>query len=190
MKNNLTQKHSHRVSTIANLALVLGVINPTIRSAESAIVVDLTAEAIGGDIFTYSVDITNSGFEDFAVVSITDAPFNDPLITSTISAPIEFLGVYTEPLGFIDFLEFTGNFAAGTTVGGFTFDSHGAPDVFFQSFEALSVSGAFESGAINQTINGGPGAAAPDSSDTLALTALGMLFLVGATRRNRQLPTS
>lgn len=178
MKNYLTPKRFRAPLRLTQFALALTAILPSIQTAQSAIVVDLTAEAVGGGIFTYSVEITNNGFEDFAVVTIPDAPINDPLITSTMATPTEFLGVYTEPLGFIDFLEFTGNFATGSTVGGFNFDSHGAPDTFFKSFEALSVSGAFESGLINQTVVGGPSGAVPDSQHTLALAALGMLAVV------------
>ena len=89
-----------------------------------------------------------------------------------------FLGNYDGGSGFIDFLADTGIFAAGTTVGGFSFESLSGPTANFTTFGALSEFGDEFSGLINVRIN-----AVPDTGGTWLMAGLAFLALV-FTRRS------
>jgi hypothetical protein len=121
--------------------LILLILGFTVRGVAADLDLSLLYTDLGGGIFQYELTVNNQGTEDVSIVSITDAPVGDLLITSSLTAPTGFVGSYDSGLGFIDFLEDTDLFAAGTTHGGFTFQSGFAPGAYFTSFEALTSGG-------------------------------------------------
>jgi len=109
--------------------------------AHAALNVSAVVSPAGGGLFHYVFTIQNTGPDDVAIVSV-DAPVNDLYIDPSLSAPAGFIASYDPGLGFVDFLEDTDLFAAGTIVDGFAFDSSSGPaDGSFQTFEALTVNG-------------------------------------------------
>jgi hypothetical protein len=106
-----------------------------------------TVTSLGGSFF-YELQIANAGPDDFAIVSIIDAPTADPLIAGSLTTPAGFLGSYDGGVGFIDFLEDTDLFAAGTTTSGFSFESLAGPVGAFAAFEGLTTQGGFTTGGI------------------------------------------
>lgn len=134
--------------------------------------VDILVTPLGGS-FRYEVTIGNAGTDDLALVSLIDAPLGDPLIDPTLIAPAGFLASYDSGLGFVDFLEDSNSFAAGTSVGGFRFESLAGP-TYFTMFEALTILGTPEAGSTTITV-------IPEPS-TLILAACGLLALIGSRR--------
>ena len=122
------------------------------QAANAALAVNLTSTALGGGIFDYHYSIANSGPEDLAIVSITDAALGDPMIGATLQAPSGFLASYDSSLGFVDFIGDTSVFGAGTKLGGFSFQSSMSPQGQFINFEALSITGTLISGNVDLTI--------------------------------------
>src|SRR4029434_4598588 len=116
--------------------------------------------------------IGNSGPADVPIVSITDAPVNDPLIGPSLEAPPGFLASYDPGIGlsfgFVDFLEDTELFAVGTTRTGFRFQSAASPPSYFTLFEALTINGRLLSGNIT----------VPELGSPLLLAGLGLVALV------------
>jgi hypothetical protein len=159
------------------LLLALALTTPT----ASAVIVDMLVTPLGGS-YRYEVSVNNDEVVDLAIVSIIDAPLGDPLIDPTLTTPAGFLGSYDDGLGFVDFLADTDGFLAGTTVGGFRFESLSAPGTFFTTFTALSVAGDEFTGPINVRTN----AAVPDTGGTWSLAGLAFLALAFAYRH---LPT-
>jgi hypothetical protein len=138
---------------------------------------DMVVTPLAGS-FRYDVSITNDEVVDLALVTITDAPLADPLIDPTLTTPPGFLGSYDGGLGFVDFIEgATDNFGAGTTVGGFSFESLSDTGVFFTMFSALSVDGDPFSGSINVRTN-----AVPETGGAWSLASLAFLALAFAQR--------
>ena len=131
--------------------------------------VDMTTTPLGGGIFQYDFSVGNSGPDDVVLVTITDAPLGDPLIGLTLITPVDFLGLYDPGLGFVDFLEFTGLFGAGTTTSGFQFQSQATPPTYLTSFQALTVNGDSLSGRINRGV--------PDTGSTMLMAGLGFMAL-------------
>src|SRR5262245_34357450 len=97
---------------------------------EAQVSVDTRVTPRGGS-FRYDISVSNNASEDLAVVSILDAPLNDPLIGGSLFTPAGFLGSYDSGLGFVDLLSDTDVFSVGRTVGGFSFQSQSAPNSFF-----------------------------------------------------------
>lgn len=145
--------------------------------AEAGLFVDLSASAIGGGAYEYAASVSNTGPQDVAIVSLVDAPLNDPLISASLSAPAGFSTSYDPGLGFLDFLADL-SFAAGSTVGGFSFQSLAAPGASFSLFEALTVDGDKLTGRVRY-----PGISVPDSGNSLAALSVGMVVLGAARRR-------
>lgn len=107
----------------------------------AALNVSATVSPAGGGLFHYVFSIQNTGPDDVAIVSI-GAPVNDAYIDPSLTAPSGFISSYDPLLGFMDFLEDTDLFAAGTLADGFAFDSASGPaGGFFKTFEALTVNG-------------------------------------------------
>jgi hypothetical protein len=148
-----------------------------IAQSAGAVSMSMTVTDLGGS-FRYDVSIHNNETEDLAIVSINDAPLADPLIDPTLVTPAGFLGSYDDGLGFVDFIEGVNNFAAGTTVGGFRFESLTGPGTYFTTFEALSVFGNLFNGSINVTVN-----QIPETGSTLRLAGLGFMALALARKR-------
>lgn len=138
------------------------------------VIVDVTVSPIvGGFHFDYS--ITNSEPVDVVIVSIA-GPASDPLIGATLTAPVGFLANYDFGLGFIDFLEGTDLFAAGTTTGGFGFDSASSPQP--TTFVALSDVGQKIAGRTQV-----PGGVSIPEPATLVLFSSGLVGLAGLRKK-------
>jgi hypothetical protein len=133
--------------------------------------------------FLYELEIANAGPDDYSVVSIVDAPAGDALIAPSLTTPAGFLGSYDGGLGIIDFIEFTDLFAAGTSIGGFSFQSLTGPVGAFSMFEAVSTLGDFASGDITWTVR--PGPSVPEPVGGLAVSLAVGIGLLGAARRRR-----
>lgn len=150
-------------------------------------IVDMTVTPLGGS-FRYEISVNNTSAEDVILVTITDAPIGDALITATLTAPTGFLASYDSGLGFVDLIEFTALFAAGTTVSGFSFESLSSPASHFSAFEGFEADLDFFSGNINRTIVSSPPSpgqpnGVPDSGGTLAMASLAFLTVAAARCR-------
>lgn len=153
----------------------------TAQTASAILIVNATPTPLGGGLFQYEFTISNTGPADVPLVNINNAPLSDPDIGSTLMTPAGFLALYDPGLGIVTFLEDTSLFAAGTTIGGFSFQSAGPPGQYFGTFDALDVNGAFQDGNVNFSTTG-----VPDAGSTLLLAAVAAGALA-ATGRN---PTS
>ena len=161
-----------------NWALAIGLcISLAPWPSMASVVVDATVTPAGGGAFHYEISVTNTEIEDLALVSIVDAPLNDPLIDPSLDAPSGFLANYDDGLGIVDFLENTDSFASGTTTSGFSFDSLSSPPDSFAHFEAFTISGNLVAGDVNFI------SAVPEPA-TLALLGLGLAGL-GFSRRGQ-----
>jgi len=120
-------------------------------SLHADIVVDANVTPRPGS-FLYDITVTNNETDDLAIVSFSDAPENDPLIDPSLIVPIGFVGSYDGVLQFLDFLSDTSVFAAGSTVGGFQFESLSGPGQFFRRIEGLTVNGIPVSGFVQTTV--------------------------------------
>ncbi len=142
-----------------------------------------------GGVFQYNATVTNNSMVDLTLVSIVDAPKAEPLIGTSLKAPAGFIALYDSGLGIIDFLEASSVFAAGTTVGGFSFSSATlAGTMFFTKFEALNVDGGTFLGTITTQVGPG-GASVPDSASTVTLASFAIAFLALARRLSRSRET-
>lgn len=140
------RKHAResKVSAVALLLMGMAVVG---YGAE--VEVKLAVTDLGGAAFAYDVTVNNAGTQDVCVVTIAGAPLADALLASTLTTPAGFLGSYDSGLGFVDFLEVTDLFAAGTTNDGFSFQSSSPPSGNFTNFKALTVTGDLLSGTVN-----------------------------------------
>lgn len=134
----------------------------------------------GGALFHYSYTVTNATAEELAIVSFPT--LGNAAVTNT-AAPAGFFTSYDSGNGFISFApdqSGTGMFAAGSTVGAFTFDSpFGAVPT---QFSALDVSG--------NEITGTTLAPAPEPSALATLTAGGLALGLCAVRARRRASVS
>jgi hypothetical protein len=155
---------------------IVSALGLTAWTVTADIAVNMTATPLGGGLSQYEFSIANTGPEDVPIVSITDAPVDDPFIGVTLEAPPGFLALYDPGIGltfgFVDFLEDTALFAAGTTTSGFRFQSAAGPPDYLTRFEALTVNGVFLSGNINLR------ATVPDTGSTWLMATAGFLALV------------
>ncbi len=147
------------------------------QATHAGLAISLTSTPLGGGIFDYHYSIANSGPEDLAIVSITDAALGDALIGATLQAPAGFLASYDSSLGFVDFIGDASVFGAGTTIGGFWFQSGVSPQGQFINFEALSITGSLISGNVDLTITPVP------EAGTFWAAGLGLVAFVISQRR-------
>ncbi len=121
---------------------------------------------------------------DFTLVSILNAPKNEPLIGTSLTAPAGFLALYDSGLGIIDFLEASSIFGAGATVSGFSFRSSTLAGTLFTQFEARNVNGDSFLGIITTQVGPG-GPSVPDHASTVTLASFAIAFLALARRLSR-----
>ena len=164
---------SKKIRCIARLAIVLTTCI-ALNNLHATLMVNATVTPTGGGLFNYEYSITNNEVEDVSIVSITDAPFGDPNIDSTLLAPAGLMANYDPGLGIVDFLEDIDLFGIGTTKNGFTFTSAFGPASNFMTFEALTVNGNFISGQVQKDIR--PDVVVPEPG-TIALLAFGLGYL-------------
>ena len=158
----------------SHLLVLVGLLMLSATAANAAITVNSTVTPLGGS-FRYEFSITNSNVvspdEDVPIVSITDAPLADALISATLTAPAGFNALYDPGLGIVDFVEGTSNFGVGTTTPGFSFESLTAPGPgVFSSFQALTVAGALSSGNVQQMVVQSPSTVTPTPTSTVGPT--------------------
>jgi hypothetical protein len=136
--------------------------------------------------FLYQLAIANAGPDDFAIVSIIDAPLADPLIAGSLTKPAGFLGSYDGGAGFIDFLEDTDLFAASTTKSGFSFESLAGPAGAFAAFEGLTTQGSLATGGITWAVRSVP----EPAGGLISALVIGLGFVAAsrATRRSSIVP--
>jgi hypothetical protein len=161
-----------RISLLSCMCLFIA----AVPAARANLLVEATVTPLVGT-FQYDFSVENTGPDDVVIVSIVDAPLADPLIDPTLVSPAGFFGSYDSGLGIVDFLEDTELFAAGTTTGGFSFQSLSGPSNNFALFEALTPLGDFISGSVNHTI-------VPEPSSLVVCCALG-LAVIATWRRSR-----
>lgn len=157
-------------------------------NAGAALHVDLSSTPIHDGQFRHAVTITNAGTEDVALVSLIDAPLDDPAIGSSFETPPGFEAAYDAGFGLlngiIDFFPALGSsdtFAAGSSLGGFVFLSSSAPPEAFTEFEALTVLGEILRG----TVRFADQPAVSDQGASLLLVGIGLAGLAVASR-NRE----
>lgn len=139
--------------------------------ARGDLFVDLTPSMLGGGLYRYEASVNNTGPKDIAIVSLVDAPANDPLIASTLFAPTSFSTSYDAALGIIDLLpDFA--FSVGTITSGFSFQTANGPGSFLNLFEALTIDGDLITGRIRYRTPG-----VPDGGGCLTALLLGIATL-------------
>ncbi|MDQ2694170.1 MAG: hypothetical protein M3Z21_02105 [Pseudomonadota bacterium] len=123
---------------LAAAVLAIGALAaPTVRAN---LMVEAVVSPIGGGGFHYEFAVVNATLADAFLVTLTDAPLDDALITATLTAPAGFLANYDPGLGLIDFIaDAAGFFPLGTTAG-FAFDSLFGPTANFTLFQAFTES--------------------------------------------------
>lgn len=166
-------------ATFFGLVLALSLIG-MLRVSSATLLVEATVTANAG-AFHYEVAITNNTPDDVILVSLIDAPSNDPLISSSVTTPAGFLGSYDPLFGIVDFLADLDVFGAGTTVSGLSFDSMSGPLAgFFTLFEALTEQGELLSGEVRLQTQVVPEPA------TIVLFAIGLGGLIFMRQRRCQ----
>jgi hypothetical protein len=136
---------------------------------------DLTPSVtFANGLYTYDYTIANSSAEDLALVNVNVSPGHFTALN--LSVPMGFQGVYDENLGIVTFLSDAEVFGAGTSLGGFRFDSIYAPSA--TTFDALSLNGTSFNG-----ITQGP--VVPEPGSIALLAGLGVTGLMACRRRRK-----
>ncbi len=120
-------------------------------TTDAAVLVSGTVRPSGG-AFHYEISIANTGPEDVALVTFTDAPLGDPLIGPSLSAPAGYVASYDGGQGFLDFLGLASDLLGGTQAGPFRFDSLAGPGTAFGAFESTDVAGLPSRGTVDLTV--------------------------------------
>lgn len=139
--------------------------------ARADLFVELTPSLLGGGLYRYEASVDNTGPKEIAIVSLVDAPANDPLIASTLFAPAGFSTSYDAALGIIDLLPDLA-FSVGTVTSGFSFQTATGPGSFLNLFEALTIDGDLITGRIRYRTPG-----VPDGGACLPVLLLGIATL-------------
>ena len=72
--------------------------------SRAALLVEATVDGIGGGLFHWEFQVSNSGPEDVVIVSL-EAPPGDTAIPGSLSAPAGYQAAYDAGLGIVDFIE-------------------------------------------------------------------------------------
>lgn len=153
-------------------------------TAPAQIFVDALTTPLGGSV-RYDIRVRNEAAEELAIVSLLDGPVADPLIGSTLIAPLGFQASYDSGLGIVDLLGDTLTFGPGTITAGFYFQSLALPGTAFHTFEALDIQGNLYSGRIQLTP---ADVVVPEARTTLAGLGLASLALIQVVRNRRSNP--
>jgi len=102
-------------------------------TAHAQITLSPTITNIGGGLVRYEYTVSNTSLFDFSVISID--VIAAPGAVQSLIAPSGFSAFFDPGLGQVDFVEDTLNFAAGSTISGFAFNSPFAPQM--STFTAL-----------------------------------------------------
>lgn len=109
----------------------------TLSSAQAELSIVANVSETAG-LYSYSYQIDNFTAEDVSIVTLAGfAPSADAV--QNLVAPEGYLALFDSGLGLFSFLEGTQFFAAGTSVGGFSFQSLYGPES--GTFEAITVDG-------------------------------------------------
>jgi hypothetical protein len=116
-------------------ALCAALILPAGTARAQEVLVSPTVSPLSGGLFRYKYSVTNNTSLPLSVVTIN--VFSLPDAVQNATAPTGFSIFFDPGLGLLDFVEDTENFAVGTTISGFEFDSAFAPNP--SSFEAVAL---------------------------------------------------
>ena len=145
-------------------------------SVHGQITLTPTITNAGGGFFSYQYSVQNTSLFDFSAISIGVIPA--PVAVQSLIAPTDFRAFFDPGLGQVDFVENTQNFAAGTTVGGFSFASPFAPQP--STFTALRLDG----NSMPETFTGS--VLAPQVPEPASVFFLGVGLAGLATMRTRR----
>lgn len=106
-------------------------------TVQGQITLNPTITNLGGGLVSYQYSVSNTSLFDFSAISINVVAA--PGAVQSLTAPTGFSAFFDPGLGQVDFVENTQNFAAGTTVSGFSFISPFAPQM--STFTALRLDG-------------------------------------------------
>lgn len=162
-----------RVMKIPALLAPTLVLAMSAAAGAATMTVTVTSSPLGAGNYLYGLTFQNTAADDIPLATIGDAPFGDPGITLSLTAPADFVANYDGVLGVIDFAGDTDTFAAGGTYSGFSFESMAAPGTAFTSFSGFDNNG----GAVDFTVNQVP----EPTSLLIGASAL----LIGLSRRHR-----
>lgn len=123
---------------LAAAVLALGALAAT--TARANLSVEAVVSPSGGG-FHYEFSVVNDTLADAFLVTLTDAPLGDALISATLTAPAGFLANYDPGLGLIDFIADAAVFFPLGTTAGFAFDSLFGPAANFTTFQAFTLTG-------------------------------------------------
>jgi hypothetical protein len=140
-----------------------------------AVVVVGTVTPLGGS-YRYEASVENTDAVNYLFVSLMDAPPGDPLINPSLTAPAGFLASYDSGWGIVDLLADADEFAAGTTVGMFSFESLTPPSQGFAVVQTLDTNLQPGSGTARWTV-------IPEPATVGTAVALGLLAGVLTLRR-------
>ncbi len=129
--------NSPRYAKLLVLASVLLCALALPKAADAQITLTPTITNIGGGLVRYEYSVSNTSLFDFSAISINVVAV--PGAVLSLIAPTGFSAFFDPGLGEVDFVENTQNFAAGTTVSGFAFNSPFAPQM--STFTALRLDG-------------------------------------------------
>lgn len=130
-------KNSPRYPKFLALATVLLCALAFAAPAHAQITLTPTITDLGGGLTRYEYSVSNTSLFDFSAISIT--VIAAPETVQSLIAASGFSAFFDPGLGQVDFVEDTQNFAAGSTISGFAFNSPFAPQM--SSFTALRLDG-------------------------------------------------
>lgn len=172
------QLHSPPRTAYAWLSAALLALTP---DAPGQVFVEALTTPLAGSI-RYDIRVRNEAAEDLALVSLLGGPIADPLIGSTLIAPLGFQAGYDSGLGIVDLIGDSLSFGTGAVTDGFSFQSLALPGTAFPTFEALDVLGTLYSGRIQFSP---ASVVVPEAGTTIAGIGLAGLAVIQVIRSRR-----